>query len=79
MNSEPTREQQSQIVQRAVDALREHFDTVQIFVTKVEGDNTLNCENGAGDWFARYGMVRQWQIVTEQRIKSKATSELNEQ
>jgi hypothetical protein len=40
--------------------LAEHFDTVQIFVTHQEGEITTSAIEGAGNWFARYGQVRQW-------------------
>jgi hypothetical protein len=43
-------------------ALSEHFDSVQIFVTRrnPEGTGTVNARWGSGDWFARYGHVKWW-------------------
>ena len=36
--------------------LREHFDAVQIFVSRHEGKTgTINAQWGEGNWFARYG------------------------
>jgi hypothetical protein len=43
--------------------LGEHFDTVQIFVTRHEAgkeDGTVNVNYGSGNWFARYGQVKEW-------------------
>lgn len=77
MSEELTEDQK--LLRKATDSLREHFDSVQIFVTRVEGDNTMNGEHGAGDWFARYGMVKQWIFAQEQRIKKHATDEISEQ
>lgn len=61
MSSNPTPEQQ-QIIQKAVDGLREHFDSVTILVTKDEVDCTMNAVGSGGDWFARYGVIRTWLI-----------------
>lgn len=46
-------------------ALMEHFDSVQIFATKpgING-GTIHCDDGGGNWFARYGQVSLW--VTKQ-------------
>jgi hypothetical protein len=38
--------------------LMEHFDTVQIFVSHKEGNNTMTLARGAGNWYARYGQVK---------------------
>jgi hypothetical protein len=52
------------ILRNAVSQLMEHFDTVQIFATKVElekdPDSTLNATWGRGNWFARYGQIQTW-------------------
>lgn len=56
-----SRETDLQLVQKAVDDLGEHFDTVQIFVTRYEGgDGTTNINLGTGNWFARFGHVSEW-------------------
>lgn len=49
-------------VKVAVANLGEHFDTVQVFVTKMrdDGRSTIRMEWGAGNWFARYGHVGYW-------------------
>jgi hypothetical protein len=51
------------IIEKAVTQLGEHFDTVQIFVTRHESGEkggTLHNQSGVGNWYARYGQVREW-------------------
>ena len=47
-------------VEAAITQLTKHFDTVQVFVTRVEGQQTLAFANGVGNWYARYGQVGEW-------------------
>lgn len=50
-------------IQDALDALSEHYDTVQIFATRHEAgslDGTLNFQRGVGNWYARRGQVADW-------------------
>ena len=49
--------------------LSEHFDSVQIFVTKhdkLRFRGTRGFTFGCGNWFARYGQVREWIVNEEQ-------------
>lgn len=46
--------------------LSEHFDTVQIFVTRQTSDGTVNCQWGSGNWFARYGQIKQWLVKEDE-------------
>lgn len=60
-------EQDLSRVRTAVESLSEHFDTVQIMATRSTGEkdgNTINVSIGRGNWFARYGQIRQW--ITKQ-------------
>lgn len=50
------------IVQRAMDQLSEHFDTVQVFTTRHDPDGTASVQMGCGNWFARYGQVQTWML-----------------
>lgn len=59
-------------VKKAAEALGEHFETVQIFVTKHEPeieDGTVNIAWSTGNFFARYGQVREWLIKVEERTR----------
>lgn len=57
---------------KALEELGEHFDTVQIFATRHESGEeggTINMAYGAGNWFARYGQIREWLIKADERTK----------
>ena len=56
-----------------VNQLAEHYDSVQIFVTRMEGekDQTRSIQRGAGNWFARYGQVREWVTVEEEEMRQR--------
>lgn len=47
-------------IEEAMDLLREHFDTVQVFCTRQDPDGTVNLKIGVGNWFARYGQIKDW-------------------
>jgi hypothetical protein len=52
-------------IQKALCVLGEHFDTVQIFVTRYEGSEgpdagTTAIVRGIGNYFARLGHVKTW-------------------
>ena len=50
------------MVKNHVAALAEHFDTVEVFCTRHEGNavGTTAVAWGAGNWFARLGQIRAW-------------------
>lgn len=58
-----------QRLQKHVDDLGEHFDTVQIFVTRYpsESGGTVHARLGSGNYYARIGQVKEW-IITEDAI-----------
>lgn len=60
-------------LQRAVENLGEHFDTVQIFVTRYEPDSegggTVNVNWGCGNWFARKGQIDNWVTKENERLR----------
>lgn len=48
---------------QALAMLGEHFDTVQIFVTRHEAgslNGTIGACKGEGNWYARLGYVKEW-------------------
>jgi hypothetical protein len=64
------------------DQLAEHFDTVQIFVTRnadneTEEEGTVNIQLGRGNWFARYGQVHQWIVKSDEDARIHARREPN--
>lgn len=68
-------------VKEAVRTLGEHFDAVQVFVTKEnEADEpddrgTVNINYGSGNWFARYGHVLHWVTKCEERAREEVRDE----
>ena len=59
-------------VDKAVDQLGEHFDTVQILVTKREGDRTFAACRQSGCIYARYGQMREWLITVDEQTRRSA-------
>lgn len=54
-------EKSLEVVKRASDGLLEHFDTVQIFVSRYSPEiGTETVHWGGGDWFSRYGLIKDW-------------------
>lgn len=55
-------------IAEAMNTLSEHFDTVQIFVTRHEPgalDGTIAACRGVGNWYARIGYVKEWILQRE--------------
>lgn len=50
------------LVRRAISQLIEHFDAVQIFVSRHDGgeEETMAIHLGEGNWYARFGQVMDW-------------------
>jgi hypothetical protein len=64
-------------VDRCIEILGEHFDSVQIFATRHESttlDGTLSITKGTGNYFARYGQIREW-ILEQDEATRMATHE----
>ena len=62
-------------VKRACESLLDHFDTVQIFATRHESgekDGTVTIRFGLGNWFARYGHVKDWILIEEETSRMKS-------
>lgn len=61
-------------IKEAAMVLGEHYDTVQIFVTRHESETedsggTMNANYGVGNWFARYGFVRDWCVRQDEQTR----------
>lgn len=70
-------EQQIAILKKAVHDLGEHFDSVQIFVTihqPAEVGGTMHAAAGVGNWYARFGQIREWLIRTEEDTRCHVRS-----
>jgi hypothetical protein len=72
-----------QRVQDTLDLLSEHFDSVQIFVTRfdtsAESDDgeegTISVARGTGNWFSRFGVVRDWIVKSEEKMREDVRDE----
>lgn len=72
MSADSTEDRELEIIQQHVDALGEHFETVQIFVTRHDAaieEGTISATLGSGNWLARYGQVREWIIKSDERAR----------
>lgn len=56
------REQAHQMIDQHVNALMEHFSSVQILATcpAADGDGTEGHSRGGGDWYARFGIATEF-------------------
>lgn len=59
------------MVKRVAAQLGEHYDSVQIFATRSESGQggTVHAEYGVGNWYARFGQVREWLSTQEEVAK----------
>lgn len=57
---ESEQDRDTELLRKHCALLSEHFDSVQIFVTRTENDGTRSVHHGAGNWYARYGHVQEW-------------------
>lgn len=76
--SDETEDRELAIIQKHVDALGEHFDSVQIFVTRHDAaieDGTVSANLGSGNWFARYGQTREWVVKNDERARESVRHE----
>jgi len=56
-------------LKRAAEALGEHYDAVHIFASRQDDDGTMSASWGVGNWFTRYGQVRDWLVKREEETK----------
>lgn len=63
---------------RCLAQLSEHFDSVQIVATRHNGDATISCHRGTGNWFSRYGAVVEWVEFQQARVREKVRREEDE-
>lgn len=49
-----------EVVERALNILTEHFEAVHIFGCYSDGKRSSRYDLGRGNYYTRYGMVRDW-------------------
>lgn len=57
------------IIRSHASKIMEHVDSVQIIATVKDGEDTTFLQVGLGNWFARFGSVREWLIKQEERTR----------
>ena len=73
MIPESMTEAEKKLIEGALTTLGDHFDSVHIFCTryepetKVGGTSAIN--KGVGNWFARYGQIREWLICQDEEAR----------
>jgi hypothetical protein len=75
MSREEMEKRDRELVAEALTKLGEHFDSVQIFVTRHESgehNGTVKLDKGVGNWFARFGQVKEWEIREEEQTRINA-------
>lgn len=75
MNNNPSKEEDEAIVRHHVQQLVEHFDTVQIMVSRhmpAEKDGTVAVTQGAGNWYARRGQARDFLMHGDENVREHA-------
>lgn len=71
-------EQDMKRLDEALKVLDEHFDTVQIFVTRYDGGGdhgTVHATRSHGNFYARYGQVKHWLMLEEAATKLRAAED----
>ncbi len=64
-----TPEQDAALIWKALHSLGEHFDSVHIFATRhepAEAKGTITFNDGVGNWYARYGQIREWLLQADE-------------
>lgn len=68
-------------LKEAARLLGEHFDVVAIYASRHEANTeggTVYLSYGVGNWFARYGQVRDWIVREEERAREKGRRDQDE-
>lgn len=68
---EDRRDHDMKIIKSHAIQLTEHFDSVQIFVTRMteDQDNIIGASTGEGNWYARFGQVVEWVEQQNERAR----------
>lgn len=71
----------AKLIDEFLDRVMEHVDSVQVFINKkaTDGeDGTRFISKGRGNWFARYGHVKNWTIREEHGTRMDMENEDDE-
>ena len=63
------------LLETSISVLMEHFEAVQILVSRSTPEETQSIFSGRGNWFARQGMAREFITENESRTMANELSE----
>ncbi len=66
--SDPANDPLLAMLDKMLNQLSEHFDSIQIIATNHKGDHTLTVQRGIGNWYSRLGAVTEWLEREKARI-----------
>lgn len=79
MDTPPDKDPEIELLEKHIAQLMEHFETVQIFVTRHDaGQGTFNINLGDGNFFARLGQVQEWITKSNELSKENVRRQDNE-
>jgi len=67
----PSDDPRQKALRQALQLLSEHYDSVQVFVTYMDGNDTAAVAEGVGNFHARRGMVHSWTLHCDQEDKDE--------
>lgn len=57
-------------------SISEHCVGIRVFVVSPDGDDcSSSFSQGTGEWYAQYGVVREWLLTQDEKIRHNARSE----
>ncbi len=78
MSNDKKHDEDMGMLEQHANQLAEHFDTVQIFVTRHaagELDGTVNANWGCGNWFTRFGQISTYLTKADERSRKEVQEE----
>lgn len=74
-------EHAQKLLEKSVSELGEHFDAVMVFAVRHDGatdDGTFRAIKGCGNWFSRYGVIKEWILREEETSRFRARKDCEE-
>jgi hypothetical protein len=76
MEEDNQEERELEIVKKHAIQLLEHFENVQIFVSKYDSEEgTVSVTYGEGNWFSRLGQVKEFVTKSNERLRKSVREE----
>ena len=69
-------------MEEALAKLRDHFENVQIFCSRLDPDGSCDTQRlilGKGNMYARVGQVRDWLTMAEEQTREEAREKYREE